>query len=283
MEDLSGFKITVVGLGLIGGSMAKALKKLNPDKLWAFDKDASVLNNAKANNTIDDGFKDNDEVLAASDIVLIALYPKDTAEFIISKMNCFKQNAIITDACGLKQYIFEQVEKNIRKDINFIGGHPMAGKEVSGFKNADENMFVNSSYFLISSNNCTAESLSLLETIVYLIGCKNVIKVSADEHDQIIAYTSHLPHIIAVSLINCCNMDFQLNKISGGSFRDATRVANINSKLWGKLLIENRRNSLTMLDKFIDNLNTMKEYISNQDLVSLNSELDKAASKRKEF
>lgn len=280
--DLSGFNITIVGLGLIGGSMALALKKLNPTAIWGIDNNKKTLNLAISNSIINENISDSEKI-KRSDIILICLYPKDTIKFIKNNINNFKSGAIITDVSGMKEDLIHEINSLERKDIIFIGGHPMAGKEVSGFENADINLFHGCNYFIVPSQKCNNEAIEIYKKILNSIGCKKVINVEAGEHDKIIAYISHLPHIIAVALINAEKNNLSLNNMIGGSFRDATRVADINTRLWSELFLDNKRNILPVIDDFISSLSDIKKTLEKDDQLHLENLLISASQKRKEI
>lgn len=280
--DLSGFNVTIVGLGLIGGSIALSLKKLNPNKIWAIDNNRDTLNLAISNKVISDNISDSEKI-KKSDLVVICLYPNDTVEFIKKNIHNFKSNAIITDVSGMKENLIKEINSIERKDINFIGGHPMAGKEVSGFQNADANLFKDCNYFIVPSQKSSNESIELCKQILVSIGCKKVINVDAADHDKLIAYISHLPHIIAVALINADTNNLSLNNIIGGSFKDATRVADINARLWSELFMDNKKNIIPVINDFITSLAKIKNSLEKNDVNTLECLLNSASQKRKEI
>lgn len=281
--DLSGFNITVVGLGLIGGSYAMALRKLRPQKLWAIDKDALTIQKAEEAKVIDFSGLEVKYMLSQSDLVIMALYPDDTISFLEKNMEHFKSGCIITDICGLKSNIISRITKILRSDLEFVGGHPMAGKELAGFSNADESIFQNANYFITPTSHNKKETLDFIENLIISLGFKKPILISAEEHDRTIAYTSHLPHILAVSLINCFTPDKNLKTLIGGSFKDATRVASLNSILWLELIKTNKRNVIEVLDCFINNLTELKAAIINDDDQKLLQEFSNANIRRKEL
>ena len=281
--DFCDFKITVVGLGLIGGSLAIALRDLNPQKLWAIDLNMDTIKAAKDKGIIDKDELDCKSMLHASDIVVIALYPEDTKNFIINNMNNFKSGCLVTDTCGLKNDLVLSLNKVLRKDIEFIGGHPMSGKESSGFFSADKSIFYNANYIITPTTINKPETVTLLEEIILHLGCKRPIRLSPEEHDKIIAYTSHLPHLTAVALINCTDSGGDLNGLIGGSFKDATRVADINSKLWLELIRLNKENVIDTLDCFINSLHDLRNAICKDDHEHLIEYFKKASGKRREL
>ncbi|WP_163192690.1 prephenate dehydrogenase [Clostridium thermarum] len=279
--DISDFKITVVGLGLIGGSLAMALRDLKPNRLWAIDKDEQTIRAAENSGIIDKFKGDINSPLEDSDLIIIALYPEDTVKFILNNMQSFKRGSLITDTCGLKSGIIQKLSNFLRKDLEFIGGHPMAGKESSGFSSADKAIFYNANYILTPTENTNRDALKHLEAMILALGCKKPILLSPEEHDRLIAYTSHLPHLAAVSLINCFSTEKDLAGLVGGSYRDATRVADINSNLWLELLKLNKKNVTTALDSFIESLSQMRNSIANDDDAKLMNYFEQARRRRK--
>lgn len=281
--DLSDFNITIVGLGLIGGSYAMALRKLKPRQLWAIDKELQTIKKAEEKQIIDFSGLEIKYMLSNSDLIIMALYPEDTISFIEANMSYFKAGCIITDICGLKVNIVSRIERILRNDLDFIGGHPMAGKEFSGFNHADESIFEDANYFLTPTSQNKKETLEFMEKLIVALGCKKPILISAEDHDRIIAYTSHLPHMLAVALINCFTPEEHLKSLIGGSFKDATRVASLNSVLWLELIKTNKNNVIDILDCFIDNIVKLKDIIINDDDEKLLEEFKCANKRRKEL
>lgn len=277
------FNITVVGLGLIGGSYAMALKELKPNNLWGIDIDLNAIKAAEDMGIIDKGYNDAAEPLSKSDIVIVSLYPEAAIEFIKKYKNDFKRGAVITDTSGIKESIVKEVSDLIPDYVDFIGGHPMAGRESKGLAFASKDIFKNANYIITPTEKNKKENIKLIEDIARNIGCKNVVLIDSKVHDKIIAYTSAVPHIIAVALMNCDNFNEQRGFFIGGSFRDATRVALINPDLWSELFISNKENILTELEEFENNLSLMKEAIRKEDVSLMKEIFNKAGSKRRKL
>jgi prephenate dehydrogenase len=284
MEDIDfNLNITIVGLGLIGGSLAKALKELNPKKIYGIDCDERAIKNAVNLGIIDEGYINGDVALPESDLVIIALYPKECIKFVRENRNNFKTGAILTDTCGVKQVIIEEMNSLLPSEIEFVGGHPMAGKESKGLAYASKDLFIGSNYIITPHNKNIEESLRLIEKMAYAIGCKNVIRVEGEEHDRIISFTSHLPHVIAVSLMNSDMLKDFLGLFVGGSFKDATRVAEINSKLWLELFTINSEKIIEEIEKFEGKLIDVKEAIKNKNTEALEDFFNSAQQERKKL
>jgi len=273
------FNITIVGLGLIGGSFAMALKELNPKNLWGVDIDEDIIKTAEETGIIDKGYLKPQAPLENSDIVIICIYPNMTIKFIRDNMNCFKTGAIITDTAGIKDKLVREINSFLREDLDFIAGHPMAGREYKGLEFASKDMFADASYIITPTYRNNKENIDIVEDIVKKIGFRDVVKISPEEHDKIMALTSQLPHIIATALINGSN-EYDINRFIAGSFKDATRVARINSQLWTELLIDNRKNILAQIENFEYSLREIKRAIISNERETLKSIFDKGSLRR---
>lgn len=284
MDDagFSGFNmnIAVVGLGLMGGSYALALRELNPKAISGVDRDQAVVDRAVEAGIIDRGFTCGSQGLPDADLVIMALYPKDMLDFFRENAAFFKEGAVVTDACGIKRGIIDQAGELIPKNVDFVGGHPMAGKEKKGLQAADKDLFKGTNYILTPVESNRKENLELVERMAMAIGCRSVVSISPEEHDRIVSLTSHLPHVIAVSLMNACASENNLNLFTGGSFRDATRVAEINSTLWSQLFTLNSENLLEEIEKFEESMGRIKAALISEDREAL-GELFAAASRKK--
>lgn len=270
------FSITIVGLGLIGGSYAKAIRDLGAKNLWAVDIDKAVLDEAEKQGVIDKGYTSPSEPLKQSDIVIICIYPGHISKFIKDNISNFKSGTIITDTGGIKSKIVNEINSFIPDSLDFIGGHPMAGKEDKGFEFASKSIFKGANYIITPVTKNSKKNLEIIASLAKKMGCKNVIKISPEKHDEIIAYTSQLTHVIAVSLVNSDILDVDTKLFCGGSYKDMTRVAAINSDLWAELLTENSDNLLKIIRSFEQNIKIMKDAIESKNTSILNEEFEKA-------
>lgn len=281
--NLPNLNVTIVGLGLIGGSIAKAIKKkLKINKLWAVDIDINILKEAKHEGVIDDGFINPKFPLENSDVVIFCTYPNVTIDFIKNNMQSFKNNSIITDTTGIKNKIVSEMSYIMRSDVEFIGGHPMSGKENAGYHFSDENICNDANYILTPDKNTSEFSIEILMEIIKGIGFKKITVMSPEVHDKTVAFTSQLPHIIACSLMNNKRVE-DISNCIGGSFKDVTRVADINCDLWCELIHENKKNILDELDNFINDINNIYDIINNDDIENLKSIFIKSSLRRKEM
>jgi prephenate dehydrogenase len=281
--DISDFNITIVGLGLIGGSYAMALRALSPKNIWAIDINKETLKKAEERGIIDKGYIDEKIPLKESDLVIICLYPDLIVEFIRDNQENFKKDAIITDTSGIKGDIVNNVNSFISENIDFISGHPMAGNENKGLDYASKDLFKNTNYIITPNKKNKEENIEVIITLAKKMGCRNVVKIDPERHDEIIALTSHLTHVLAVTLVNSNILDIDTRLFIGGSFRDASRVALINSELWSQLLISNKKHVVSQIEIFENNLKFIKNAIMNDDINYLQDKFNEASCKRREL
>lgn len=282
MEDI-GFKITIVGLGLMGGSYALALRDLKPAKIYGVDINQEALTFGEDMGIIDKGYADPKEPLKESDLVIICLYPQLVKKFVKDNMDNFKKGAVITDVTGIKSQFIEEVNSFLREDIDFVFGHPMAGREFTGVKYASKEIFKGANYIITPTDRNKEESIRLIEDMAGKMGFKNIEKVTAEVHDRLIGFTSQLPHVIAVSLVNSDNSGLDIGKFTGDSYRDLTRIARINTKLWSELFIGNKQNLIKEIEEFEKNIREVKTAILNEDIETLGKVLYRATKKREEM
>lgn len=280
MDDFVGFNITIVGLGIIGGSYAMALSNAGVKNIWAVDVNESVLQKAENMGIIDKGYIDARIPLEKSDIVILCIYPHLILNFVNIHLRHFKKNCIITDTAGTKARLIRDIGDVIREDMDFIGGHPMAGREAKGFEFADKDLFKDSNYILTPTVNNKDVNIEVIESIVKAIG-GNIVKVNANRHDEIIAHTSQLPHITAAALMEGVKEDTHL--FVAGSFNDATRVARLNGRLWAELMIDNKDNTILGLNQMESYFRRIKLMIKNEDYRGLEEMFELSRMKREEF
>lgn len=281
--DFSNTNVTIVGLGLIGGSYAMALRSLSPKNLLGVDIDTKTVKAAEESGVVDKAYLQPELPLKEADLVIISLYPKDTIKFIRDNLNNFKSGAIITDVSGIKERVVREVETFIPSNLDFIGGHPMAGRESRGLSFARGDIFKDANYIITPTEKNKAENIAIIKEIATAIGCRNIIEIEPEEHDKIIAYTSGVPHLIAVALMNSESFDSERSLFIGGSFRDATRVALINSDLWSELFTSNKGNIISELEEFERNLSKIKKAIKDEDVDAMKNIFDNAGKKRRDL
>lgn len=282
MEKLD-LNITVVGLGLIGGSYAMAIRELNPKKLYAVDIDEEAIHDAEKNGIIDKGYVKADIPLKESDLVIICLYPKLVKNFIKDNIKYFKSGAVITDVTGVKSEFVKEVNHILREDLDFVFGHPMAGREQKGLKFASKEVFKGANYIITPTERNKEENIKFLEELIRKIGFRNVVRITPEKHDKIIGFTSQLPHVIAVSLVNSDELGIDTGLYTGDSYRELTRIAQINSQLWTELFMGNKDNLIKEIEAFEKNIARIKDAIINEENSLLTELLEKASKKRKEM
>lgn len=257
--------IVIVGLGLIGASLAKAFKEYTSHHIIGIDEDLNVLDDAIGFNVIDKAGDSKD--LNNADIIYLCIYPKEAIKFIENNLEFISSDCIVTDTCGIKSLICNELKKLSKNRFEFVGSHPMAGKEKNGFYESDGDLFQNASYIIVPGD-ASEKSINIVEKLALSIGFKKIQFASAEEHDKMIAFTSQIPHILA-----CAYVLSPKNKkhygFSAGSYRDVSRVANINEILWTELFISNKGPLTVELELLIDNLTKIKYWIDNEDTENL--------------
>ena len=273
--------ITIVGLGVIGGSFAMAFKEAGFEDVYAVDLNKESIEKAKNMGIIKDGSDNAKQFLEIADLVIICIYPRIIKDFMMENRNNFKDGAIVTDVAGIKGTLIKQLDDIIPDNIDFIFGHPMAGRENKGIDHATAECYKGANYLLIDTERNDDDNVLLLQAIIYKLGFKRIIRISSGFHDQIIAFTSHLPHVMAVSLINSDVEARNTEIYMGGSYRDATRVADINEDLWTELFLGNKENLLKTIYNFEAELDKIKACLEKDDKEGL-QELFIKSSKRRE-
>ena len=265
-------KIAVIGLGLIGGSLAKAFKGLEDVTVYGFDKDETTMARARLEGALHgEVTKEN---IGKCDYVIIALYPKATEAFLEEYASSISKNAAVIDCGGTKRGICEKGFLEAEKHgFCFIGGHPMAGTHFSGFKYSRASLFQNASMILVPAKGETIETLEKVKKLFVRIGFKSVTITSAEEHDRIIAYTSQLAHVVSNAYVKSPNARVHKG-FSAGSYRDLTRVAKLNPKMWTELFMENSDNIAFEIDNIISELQKYSNAIKKGDREELEKLLD---------
>ncbi|WP_297419996.1 prephenate dehydrogenase [Clostridium sp.] len=274
-------RIVVVGLGVIGGSFTMALKEAGYDDVYGIDINEESLDKAKKLGLIKDGFTNGQEIIKSADFIIISLYPRLVKQFIVDNKDDFKDGAVITDATGIKKMFIEDIVNILPENIDFVFGHPMAGREKKGIDFASSQVFKNANYIITPVVRNKEENLKMIEDLAYKIGFKRVRRISPEHHDEMIGYTSQLPHSLAVALVNSDVEGRETGSFIGDSYRDLTRIANINEDLWSELFLGNKENLLTSIENFETELDKIKHAIENDDTEEL-KELFIKSTKRRE-
>ncbi len=282
MKLIKKINILIVGLGLLGGSYAKGLKRLG-FYVSAIEKKQESIDFALKNDIIDYGTTEIEaETIGNADLVIFSLYPHIFIDWIEKNQKYFKSGAVITDVTGVKGCIVDEIQKMLRNDVEFIAAHPMAGKEVSGVENSDDSIFKGANYIVVPTEKNTPEAIELCKNIGELLGFKQVVELSVEDHDCMIAFLSQLTHCLAVSLM-CCNNTPGLEKYTGDSFRDLTRIARINDEMWSELFLSNKDALLAEMDRFKGSFEELYQKIKNDDREGMREMMRLSTARRKIF
>ncbi len=256
-------KVGIIGLGLIGGSLAKAYKRDESVTVLALDTDESTLNFAILSGAVDK--KLTKENISECDLILIAVYPEAAVDFLIEYSDKISKNTIVIDCLGVKKEICEIGFKLAKKyGYTFAGGHPMAGTHNSGFKYARENLFHNAPMVIVPPRYDDIKLLDKIKTMLSPVGFGSITVTTAEEHDRVISFTSQMAHIVSNAFIK--SPTAQIHKgFSAGSFKDLTRVAWLNPQMWSELFLKNKEPLLFELDLFIDNMLKYKKALEEDD------------------
>lgn len=261
MDWITKQNILIVGLGLMGGSYAKALKRIGYH-LMAIDTNSESIQFALENKIIDEGIDfPEPEIIKKADVIIFALYPHVFLQWIKDNQSYFKSGIRITDVTGVKSSVVYDVQTILRDDIEYIAAHPMAGREVYGVQNSDDKIFHNANYIVVPTPKNTVEAIEWCKDLGRLLGFSRVSVLTPEEHDEMIGFVSQLTHVIAVALMDCSD-NTHLVDYTGDSFRDLTRIANINDKMWSELFLMNKKSLLAQMDVFIKEMQTLREMLS---------------------
>lgn len=269
----------IVGLGLMGGTYAKILSQNNFCVL-GHDIDDKIIKMAENKGYIVKSNLTLKEKFSIADMIIFATYPDSIIEYIIKYQDHFKSGAIVTDISGIKVELLDGIKKVLKDNIKYISHHPMAGREKKGIMFVDDTMFEKANFIITPFTN--DEDISEIISLGKILGFKNIETLSPSEHDRIIGFLSQLTHVIAISLMNMhdCN---HLIKYTGDSFRDLTRIASINSSLWSKLFLGNKKILINEINMFISSLEEVKLSLEENDENKLISLMEQASSRREKF
>lgn len=257
-------RITIIGLGLMGGSLARRLRGFHDCTIAAYNRSEEALTLAKKDGVIDEGFQDAGKAMEGADLIILCLYPKLNVEIIKNNLSYIKEGAVITDVSGVKEYVIENITKVLPPTVDFVGAHPMAGREVGGYKSSTDTLYDGASFLITPTKENKPESVALVREMAKYIGCKHIVTTTPAEHDAIIAYTSQLMHVVAVAL--CDNPMIERSTFfSAGSLRDCTRVAKINEVMWSELFIENKTELVKRIREMEASLEKMAVATENED------------------
>ena len=275
-------KILIVGLGLLGGSYARVLKRFG-FHISAITKEQSSIDYALKEGIIDEGSTALDEkIIGDADLVIFALYPHIFLEWIEQNQYLAKSGAIITDVTGVKRSIVYKIQDMLRDDVEFIAAHPMAGREVSGVENSTDKLFSGANYIVTPTSKNTPEAINTCLELGRLLGFSNVTTLSPEDHDEMIGFLSQLTHCIAITLMTCNDKE-NMEKFTGDSFRDLTRIARINDLMWSELFVANKDALLNQMDMFIDKFKELKSMLEAEDIEGMRKMMRHSTQRRALF
>lgn len=274
--------ILIVGLGLMGGSYAKRLHKKGY-KVNAVDIDEDSVNYALENGLIDEGStKVESDMVGNADLVIFALYPHIFKKWIEDYQHMFKSGAIITDVTGVKSCIVYDIQSILRKDVEFISAHPMAGKEVYGVRNSDDRIFKEANYIVVPTDSNTFDAIEMCKGLGQTLGFARISSLPPRAHDEMIGFVSQLTHCIAVCLMTCSKSE-HLVDYTGDSFRDLTRIARINEDMWSELFLLNKDALLSQMEKFKDEFDEFYNILKSEDIDRMKEKMIKSTARRALF
>ena len=266
--DLKNANYGIVGLGIMGGSIAKSIRQNilsqsgSTGKILVCNRSTACLSQSISEGVSNIVYTSDNvaKMLPDCDVVFICLYPHATLDFLKEHRDHFKSGAIVTDISGVKGIFEKALPEILRPDVDFIIGHPMAGGEKEGYTNSDAKFFVNHNYILCPQDFNKAENLDFMRTLVAEMGFTRITETTCDIHDWKIGFTSQLCHVIASALVESAE-DPEITAFGGGSFEDLTRIAMINAPLWTELFISNKEKLVNHIENFEKQLEKIKKLI----------------------
>jgi len=257
-------KILIVGLGLIGGSYAEGLTKLGYE-VGGIARRQEVIDYALSHGMIRSGMAGVEEgYVREFDIIVFALYPKVFTDWVEKWQAFFKPGAIITDVTGVKRTVVDKIMPILRKDVDFVPAHPMAGREFYGIEYSDCGIFKGANLIITPTAESTQEGIRTIREMGEALGFRKISELSIEEHDEMIGFLSQLTHCIAVSLMTC-KESHHLVDYTGDSFRDLTRIARINEDMWSELFIDNKDELLSQMDLFLGQFTKLRDALAAED------------------
>ena len=273
--------ILIVGLGLMGGSYAERLS-LQGYKVFALDIDEEAIRIGKKRNIILNTDESEETLIRQSDFIILGLLPTLCHNWVKEHKSLFKKDVIITDMMGVKSHFVSDIQNELTSSQEFISMHPMTGKEVSGVLFASENIFNSSNMLIVPTFKNTERGIEFAKSLSDVLKVKNIKIISIEEHDPLVGYVSHLSHVISVCLMNSFESD-SLKEVAGTSFKDITRIANINEDIWSELFLENKVELVKLIEAYEESLSSLKKAIESGNKLEVKEILKESRIKRQEF
>ncbi|MDR1920199.1 MAG: prephenate dehydrogenase [Candidatus Adiutrix sp.] len=275
-------RIAVVGLGLMGASLAWALKGFRGAVIVGADASAEVCRRAAAGGAVAEAWTEAGAAIEGADLVIFCVYAHHIPGLVEANRSAFKPAAVVSDICGVKGSLYERLKGLIPRDLEYVGLHPMAGKEKDGFENADPAIYLNSGLIICPWPSTRPETVDLMRQLGAYIGAARTAVAEVGPHDELIAYTSDLMHLAAAGL--CLDYDRRFDPaFAAGAFRDCTRVADINAEAWTELLMDNRAHAAAWLGKYIGGLERLRRALAEGDGAALHGLLALAGKNKREM
>jgi prephenate dehydrogenase len=274
--------ILIIGMGLLGGSYAKALTKKGFD-VKCITRSQSSVDFALSEGMISYGTTAPEpELIGWADLAVFALYPHVFVEWVESYGKYFKKGAVLTDVTGVKSCIVDKIQSLLPEGVEFIAAHPMAGREVYGVQNSDDRIFNGANYIVTPTDKNTEEAVRLCKDLGHTLGFAHVAELTPEDHDMMIAYLSQLTHCIAISLMTSSDVP-KLKEYTGDSFRDLTRIARINEDMWTELFLLNKKPLISVIDQFSGELYRLRTYIADDNTEKLKEMMRMSTERRAAF
>ena len=279
MQLVSNTNILIVGLGLMGGSYARALTRVG------FHVNAIAHKQEDIDFALEQGFIEqgaafpDPELIGSAELVVFALYPHVFKEWIAENQQYFRPGTLITDVTGVKRCIVYDIQDMLRDDVEFIAAHPMAGRETSGIRSADYSIFRDANYIVVPTEKNTPEAIETCKSLGRVMGFARITELTPEKHDEMIAFVSQLTHCIAVSLMTCNDAD-HIGTYTGDSFRDLTRIANINEDMWTELFLDNIDALIHQMDLFSAEFGRLRWMLASRDIEGMKETMRKSTARR---
>lgn len=278
--DIKDKNILIVGLGVVGGSYAMALTAAGYKNVYAVNRSEASLKKAVQAGIVKGGSVNIEDFAAKADIAVIAVYPTGAEDCARKLGTLMKKGSLVTDVLGIKRYYSEKISAVLPDYIDYVPAHPMAGREKRGLDYASADVLKGANFIITPIARSTPGGIDAVKTLACDMGFGKIRTLTPKEHDRVIAYTSQLPHALAVSLINSDEEDSGTGDFIGDSFRDLTRIAEINADLWQELFIGNGENLIAAIDMFTAQLSAIRKAVEEKDRESLVKQFEKSSSRR---
>lgn len=278
--DIKDKNILIVGLGVVGGSYAMALTAAGYKNVYAVNRSEASLKKAVQAGIVKGGSVNIEDFAAKADIAVIAVYPTGAEECARKLGALMKKGSLVTDVLGIKRYYSEKISAVLPDYIDYVPAHPMAGREKRGLDYASADVLKGANFIITPITRSTPGGIEAVKTLACDMGFGKIRTLTPEEHDRVIAYTSQLPHALAVSLINSDEEDSSTGDFIGDSFRDLTRIAEINADLWQELFIGNGENLIAAIDMFTAQLSAIRKAVEEKDRENLVKQFEKSSARR---